>query len=372
MAFLDIADVRKDYGPQTVVQKFDLDIERGEFISFLGPSGCGKTTTLRMVAGFESPTSGAIRIDGKDITRLRPNQRNVGMVFQSYALFPNMTVAENVAFGLKVARKPASEIGPRVEEMLKLIKLPQLGARFPYQLSGGQQQRVALARALAIKPQVLLLDEPLSALDAKIRVSLREEIRSLQRALAITTIYVTHDQEEALSMSDRIVVMNEGRVEQIGTPFEIYNNPKTRFVASFVGTLNILKGRIVDPAGGKIVIDGQEVVASKLISHAKAGEACAAALRPEAATLHQSEMQEAAAIASSFAKDSGHRNRMLGTIEEVNFLGSVVRIRVRFQENVISLDTFNNPNATPPARGAHVTVTFGREDLLVLEGGEAA
>src|SRR6185503_11065192 len=332
------------FARQVVVAKFNLGVERGEFVSFLGPSGCGKTTTLRMVAGFETPTSGAIRIGGLDVTNLRPNQRNVGMVFQSYALFPNMTVADNVAFGLKVAKRPATEIAKRVEEMLNLIKLPTLGSRYPYQLSGGQQQRVALARAIAIKPQVLLLDEPLSALDAKIRVSLREEIRSLQRALGITTIYVTHDQEEALSMSDRIVVMNEGRVEQIGTPFEIYNNPKTRFVASFVGTLNILKGKIVDPAAGKIVIDGQEVFAAKRIGHLQAGEACAAALRPEAATLHQTELQEAAKIASSFAKESGPRNRMIGTVEEVSFLGSVVRIRVRFQDNAISLDTFNNPN----------------------------
>jgi putative spermidine/putrescine transport system ATP-binding protein len=370
MAFLDLTDVRKNYGQNTVVHKFDLDVERGEFVSFLGPSGCGKTTTLRMVAGFEVPTAGAIRIDGKDITRLRPNQRNVGMVFQSYALFPNMTVADNVAFGLKIARKPANEIAARVEEMLKIIKLPHLGGRFPYQLSGGQQQRVALARALAISPKVLLLDEPLSALDAKIRISLREEIRSLQRSLGITTIYVTHDQEEALSMSDRIVVMNEGRVEQIGTPFEIYNNPKTRFVASFVGTLNILKGKVVDPAAGKIAIDGQEIFSSKRISHLQAGEACTAALRPEAASLHQSELQEAAKIASSFGRESGPRNRMIGTVEEVSFLGSVVRIRVRFKESAISLDTFNNPNASPPARGAQVTVTFGREDLLVLEGAE--
>jgi putative spermidine/putrescine transport system ATP-binding protein len=370
MSFLDISDVRKNYGQQTVVHQFDLDVERGEFISFLGPSGCGKTTTLRMVAGFEIPTAGAIRIDGKEITHLRPNQRNVGMVFQSYALFPNMTVADNVAFGLKIARKPAAEIASRVEEMLKIIKLPHLGARYPYQLSGGQQQRVALARALAIKPQVLLLDEPLSALDAKIRVSLREEIRSLQRALGITTIYVTHDQEEALSMSDRIVVMNEGRVEQIGTPFEIYNQPKTRFVASFVGTLNLLKCKVVDPAQGRITVDGQEIVTSRPIPHA-AGVACLSALRPEAVSLHKSEMQEAAAIASTFAKDSGPRNRLQGTVEEVSFLGSVVRIRVRFKDNAVSLDTFNNPNALPPERGSAVTVSFGREDVLVLEGAEA-
>jgi putative spermidine/putrescine transport system ATP-binding protein len=211
MGFLDIENVQKTYGANQVVRNCNLSIARGEFVSFLGPSGCGKTTTLRMVAGFETPSAGRIRIDGRDVTDLKPNQRNVGMVFQSYALFPNLTVAENVAFGLKVAKRPTEEIRARVAEMLTLIKLPQLGDRYPFQLSGGQQQRVALARALAVKPQVLLLDEPLSALDAKIRVSLREEIRGLQRELGITTIYVTHDQEEALSMSDRIAVMSEGR-----------------------------------------------------------------------------------------------------------------------------------------------------------------
>jgi putative spermidine/putrescine transport system ATP-binding protein len=357
MAFLEIEKLGKSYGAQQVVQNVDLAIQRGEFVSFLGPSGCGKTTTLRMVAGFETPTSGAIRIADRDVTNLRPDQRNVGMVFQSYALFPNMTVAQNVGFGLKVAKRPNAEIAPRVEEMLRLIKLPQLGGRYPYQLSGGQQQRVALARALAIKPQVLLLDEPLSALDAKIRVSLRDEIRAVQRSLGITTIYVTHDQEEALSMSDRIVVMNEGRVEQIGTPFEIYNHPRTRFVASFVGTLNILKAKILDPTNGRIEVDGQEIAAARAVPDARPGESRAVALRPEAATLNGA---------------SAGRNRLEGKIEEVSFLGSVVRIRVRFGESAISLDTFNNPNVPPPARGQPVTVSFAREDLLVLEGVEAA
>ena len=194
MAFLELTQLRKAFGANTVVESFDLAVAQGEFVSFLGPSGCGKTTTLRMVAGFEQPDSGGIVIGGKDVTALRPNQRQIGMVFQSYALFPNMTVAENVAFGLKIARRPASEIKARVEEMLALIKLPSLGGRYPYQLSGGQQQRVALARALSVGPQVLLLDEPLSALDAKIRIALREEIRAVQRKLGITTIYVTHDQ----------------------------------------------------------------------------------------------------------------------------------------------------------------------------------
>jgi len=355
MAFLEIENLRKSFGQVAVVQHFDLAIQRGEFVSFLGPSGCGKTTTLRMVAGFEQPTSGAIRINDKDVTGLRPNQRNVGMVFQSYALFPNMTVVDNVGFGLKVAKRPTAEVRPRVEEMLKLIKLPTHAGRYPYQLSGGQQQRVALARALAVKPQVLLLDEPLSALDAKIRISLREEIRSVQRSLGITTIYVTHDQEEALSMSDRIVVMNEGRVEQIGTPFEIYNFPRTRFVASFVGTLNILRGRVVDPATGRIAIDGQEVVAGRGLADAKAGDIRSVALRPEAVTLQD---------------QRADRNKLNGTIEEVSFLGSIVRIRVRFKESAISLDTFNNPGSAPPERGQAATVSFAREDLLALEGAE--
>ncbi|HEX4569108.1 MAG TPA: ABC transporter ATP-binding protein [Dongiaceae bacterium] len=356
MAFLEIEKARKVYGANTVVQNFELSVQRGEFVSFLGPSGCGKTTTLRMIAGFEVPTVGAIRIDGRDVTHLRPNQRNVGMMFQAYALFPNMTVAENVGFGLRVAKRPAAEIKSRVDEMLNLIKLPQMGGRYPYQLSGGQQQRVALARALANKPQVLLLDEPLSALDAKIRISLREEIRAVQRELGITTIYVTHDQEEALSMSDRIVVMSEGRMEQVGTPFEIYNFPRTRFVASFVGTLNILKGKVLDPKSGRIAVDDQEIFASRGIADAQAGEARSVALRPEAVAI---------------GRNGAGSNQLKGTIEEVAFLGAIVRIRLRLKESAIHFDTFNNPSAPPPERGQPVTVGFSREDILVLEGAEA-
>ena len=352
MSFLEIDHLQKRFARTTAVEQVHLEVTRGEFVSFLGPSGCGKTTTLRIIAGFESPSSGAIRLDGVDITQRPPHQRNVGMVFQSYALFPNMTVAQNVGFGLKVAKKPAAEITQRVEEMLHLIKLPALGNRFPYQLSGGQQQRVALARALAIRPQVLLLDEPLSALDAKIRVSLRLEIRSIQRELGITTIYVTHDQEEALSLSDRIVVMSEGRVEQIGTPFEIYNFPRTAFVASFVGTLNILRGQVADPAHGKILVDGQDVFASRGLERARTGDAVTVALRPEIVSL---------------GEVAGNGNRMRGTVEDVNFLGSIVRIRVRFTDNAISLDTFNNPNLSLPQRGQALTVSFPREAVLALE-----
>jgi len=258
--------------------------------------------------------------------------------FQAYALFPNMTVADNVAFGLKVAKRPEAEIKARVAEMLEMIKLPHLADRYPYQCSGGQQQRVALARALAHKPKVLLLDEPLSALDAKIRVSLREEIRALQRELGITTVFVTHDQEEALSMSDRIVVMNEGRVDQVGTPFEIYNNPATKFVASFVGTLSILKGKVLDANARRIQIGEHEIIAGRGAINARAGEDCTVALRPEAAKL-----------ANGHALN-GH-NKIGGTIEDVHFLGSVVRIKVRVQDNAIALDTFNDPSVCPAGAG---------------------
>jgi len=352
MTFLEIENLQKKFAHTTAVEHFQIEVTRGEFVSLLGPSGCGKTTTLRIIAGFEMPSSGAIRLDGVDITRRPPNQRNVGMVFQAYALFPNMTVAENVGFGLRVAKKPAAEIKRRVDEMLNLIELPALGNRYPYQLSGGQQQRVALARALAIQPQVLLLDEPLSALDAMIRVALRNEIRSIQRRLGITTIYVTHDQEEALSLSDRIVVMSEGRIEQIGTPFEIYNFPRTSFVASFVGTLNILRGQVADPARGKIVVDGQEVIASRGLERARVGDVCSVALRPEIVSLGEA---------------AGDGNRMQGTVEDVDFLGSIVRIRVRFKDNAISLDTFNNPRLSLPQLGQTLTVSFPREAVLALE-----
>ena len=356
MAFLEIENLRKSYGPQAVVQHFELAVERGEFISFLGPSGCGKTTTLRMVAGFEQPTAGQIRIDGRDVVGLRPNQRNIGMVFQSYALFPNMTVAQNIAFGLKIAKRPEVEIKLRIAEMLEMIKLPHLRDRFPYQLSGGQQQRVALARAIAGKPQLLLLDEPLSALDAKIRASLRSEIRELQRKLGITTIYVTHDQEEALAMSDRIVVMSEGRIEQLGTPFEIYNRPKTRFVASFVGTLNVLRGEVADPQKGTARVDEQEIRLAQPLEGTKAGEKRAFALRPEAVSL---------------AKAEPDRNALRGTIEDVSFLGAIVRIKVRLKENLVSLDTFNNQASPPPERGQPATISFAPADLQLLDGAEA-
>lgn len=351
MAFLEISNLQKDYAGNRVVENFNLAVEQGEFISFLGPSGCGKTTVLRMVAGFETPSAGSIRIDGKDVVNLKPNQRNIGMVFQAYALFPNMTVAQNLAFGLKVAGKSKAEIDATVKEMLALIKLEELGQRYPFQLSGGQQQRVALARALAVKPKLLLLDEPLSALDAKIRVSLREEIRAIQRKLQITTIFVTHDQEEALSMSDRIVVMHQGKADQLGTPFEIYNQPKTRFVASFVGTINVLEGSITDAQTGRFLLNGTELSLGRSLPKLKAGDSIALALRPEAASLGQV---------------AGKAGQLQGSVQDVNFLGSVIRVRVKVGESVLSLDGFNQPSIAPPKAGDQVVVSFAPEALLLL------
>jgi putative spermidine/putrescine transport system ATP-binding protein len=357
MTFLELTGIQKRFGEVAAVENFNLAAERGEFVSFLGPSGCGKTTTLRMIAGFEQPTSGRILVDGTDMTSRPPNRRNVGMVFQSYALFPNMSVGDNIGFGLKVRKTPKDRIRAKVGELLDLINLPDKGDRFPYQLSGGQQQRVALARALAIEPQVLLLDEPLSALDAKIRVALRKEIRSIQRQLGITTVYVTHDQEEALSLSDRVVVMSEGRIEQIGTPAEIYNFPATPFVASFVGTLNLIAGKVVEAATGRLSVEGQEVRAAKPITEARDGSTVTLALRPEAIELGE----------------GGGSNRLRGTIEDVSFLGSIVRMRVRLPDSElsISLDTFNDPHLNPPAIEETVTLSFPPEACLVIGAGPA-
>jgi putative spermidine/putrescine transport system ATP-binding protein len=348
MAFLELHRLQKSFGASQAVRDVSLAVERGEFVTLLGPSGCGKTTILRMVAGFETPSAGAIRIDGRDVTQLRPSQRDIGMVFQAYALFPNMTVAENVAFGLRVAGRPRTETAARMAEMLALIGLPALAARYPFQLSGGQQQRVALARALAPAPKLLLLDEPLSALDHKIRVSLRQEIREIQRRLAITTIFVTHDQEEALSMSDRIVVMNVGVAEQVGAPFEIYNRPATRFVAGFVGTLNLLAARVTDPAAGAVEIDGQPVALGRPLD-APPGASVSLALRPESIRL---------------ARHDGDAT-IRGEVADVSFLGSVVRIRAALAASVVALDIFNTAAAAPPRVGETVELSFSPADVLV-------
>ena len=322
-AFLQVQNLVKTFGQTTVVKGVSFAFDKGEFISLLGPSGCGKTTILRMIAGFETPSSGSIEVDGKDITHLKPNQRQLGMVFQAYALFPNLNVGDNIGFGLKVAGMPRDERRARVTDMLRLIGLSGYEKRFPYEMSGGQQQRVALARAIAPRPRLLLLDEPLSALDAKIRVSLREEIRSIQRDLGITTVFVTHDQEEALSISDRIVVMNAGNIEQLGTPHDIYNRPATRFAATFVGHLNTLPAATFGP---------ERAIRPELISLAP---------RPDTDVT------------------------LTGTVSEIGFLGSVLRLKVNVQGSLLSIDTFN-ANAIPPARGETVTLHLANRDILAL------
>jgi putative spermidine/putrescine transport system ATP-binding protein len=356
VTYLELVDLEKSYGSARAVSEVNLSVARGEFISFLGPSGCGKSTTLRMIAGLEIPTSGTIRLDGADITRLPANKRKVGLVFQNYALFPNMTVAENIGFGLKIGGKSPSEIARRVDEMLAIIKMASFAKRYPNQLSGGQQQRVALARAIAIQPTILLLDEPLSALDAKIRVDLRAEIRSIQQQLGITTIYVTHDQEEALSLSDRIVVMREGHVDQIGTPSEIYSTPATSFVASFVGTLNRIEAEVADASRGLLMVDGQSLYAAEPLSQWLERRKVAVGIRPETFTIVTPEDVR-----------SHELNYLNGTVSSESFLGSIVRISLKLGSNSVVFDSFNHPHTVLPRLGDQITVAVPREACLVLD-----
>ena len=351
MAYLTLSNISKQFADTYAVQDFSLDIDKGEFVSFLGPSGCGKTTTLRMVAGFEIPTSGKITLDGADITNKAPNQRHVGMVFQSYALFPNMTVSQNIGFGLRVRKASEAEIKDRVKEMVSLVNLEKHADKYPFQLSGGQQQRVSLARALAIRPNVLLLDEPLSALDAKIRVSLRAEIRSIQKRLGITAIFVTHDQEEALSISDRIVVMYDGNVEQVGTPFDIYNFPRTSFVANFVGSLNTAAAEVIDPEKGLLNMDGVQLVSAAKMDGLRKGDKVRIAIRPER---------------FSFASDGKKPNVLDCQIENITFLGSVVRVHILIGKTKFTMDTFNYPSLALPQIGDFNQVTCSKEAVLIL------
>jgi spermidine/putrescine transport system ATP-binding protein len=258
---IELNGLTKEFAEVRAVDAIDLHVSGGEFFSLLGPSGCGKTTTLRMIAGFERPTSGQIILDGTDVAYTPPHQRNVNTVFQNYALFPHLNVHDNIAFGLKRAKRPKAEIHERVDQALELVQLSGYERRKSSQLSGGQQQRVALARALVLNPAVLLLDEPLGALDAKLRKALQIELKSLQQEIGITFLYVTHDQEEALTMSDRLAVMNQGRIEQIGAPQDVYEDPETLFVADFLGVSNLMEARIVSAATSacRVAIDGYEL-----------------------------------------------------------------------------------------------------------------
>src|SRR5579871_5598807 len=293
MAFLEFEGITKYFGRTTAVDHIDLNVEQGEFLTLLGPSGCGKTTILRMIAGFEVPSEGNILLDGEDITQRAASKRPMGMVFQSYALFPHMTAEQNIAFGMNIKHVPRETIRKRCAELLELVGLGDKGRSYPHQLSGGQQQRVALARALAVEPKVLLLDEPLSALDAKVRISLRNEIRRIQQQLKMTAIYVTHDQEEALAISDRIAVMAKGRIEQLDQPEEIYSNPRTIFAASFVGSSNQFRGKLTSASQGLCQV-GSHLLHIPPTTNLQDGDAVLVLVRPEEVTLQEAETQDTA------------------------------------------------------------------------------
>ena len=323
MSRLVLRGLTKAFGKLTVVDSVDLALEEGEFVSLLGPSGCGKTTTLRMIAGFLEPTSGTIEMDGKLISSpgsvMPPERRQMSMIFQSYAIWPNMTVEENVSFGLKLRKLPSEEVRRRTAEILEIVQMSHLAGRYPAELSGGQQQRVALARAIVVKPSVLLLDEPLSNLDANLREEMRFEIRRLHERLGITIVYVTHDQAEALTMSDRIAVFHRGVIQQIDTPAAVYEQPRNAFVASFIGESNRLAGVVeaIDGAHCRVRLDDGTPILARPID-VGTGDATSVLLRPERITLAD----------PSDPDGSSARNRLAAEIREVIYLGDHTRLRV--------------------------------------------
>ena len=349
-AVLELRGTTKAYGSHRAVDGLDLTLRPEEFMTFLGPSGSGKTTTLMMVAGLQQPDAGTMLLNGKPVERLPPFKRDIGMVFQHYALFPHMTIARNIAFPLELRRVPRAEIGRMVEDALRLVNLPGFGDRLPRQLSGGQQQRVALARALVYRPALLLMDEPLGALDRKLREQMQMEIMAVHRERRMSVLYVTHDQEEALTMSDRIAVFNAGRVEQLGTPTELYERPATRFVAGFVGEMNFLPAQVrqAGPGHARVEVAGTTVEAAN--PHAvPAGQPATVAVRPERMVL-------------SAAADGG----VPAVLDSAIYLGNARRLIARLPCGTACTALRQAGDAAPPERGAAVTLSFAPEHATLF------
>ncbi len=359
--YLTLENITKVFPPRggvsevTAVNNVNLDIAKGDLVTLLGPSGCGKTTTLRMIAGFEFPTTGKITLDGEQINSLPPHKRDMSMVFQSYAIFPHLNVSENIAYGLNVHKLPKKEITERLNKVLELVHLEGYGHRAPNQLSGGQQQRVALARALVMEPKVLLMDEPLSNLDAKLREEMRTEIRRIQKDLNITSVYVTHDQIEAMTLSDRIVVMNEGIIEQIGTPVEVYRYPNSRFVANFIGRANFVPGRILDQHDGKVTVEslGKTIKLSNVRRDFNKNEEVTLIVRPEMVEV----------------KKSG--GLYDGTIRRAVYLGNVIEYDIDISGELITGVETDPMEMTLLSEGEKVTIDFAQSCIQVLPTSKA-
>ena len=355
--WMTINALKRNYGNFQALEGLHLSIRKGELISLLGPSGCGKTTTLRIIAGFESASGGSVLIDGRDVLAEAPHRRGMGVVFQNYALFPHLNAADNIGFGMRIARRNPSDIRRRVSELLDLVGLVGAGGKLPSQMSGGQQQRIAVARALATDPKMLLLDEPLSALDAVVRVDLRDKIREIQTALGITTLFITHDQEEALAISDRIVVMRNGRIEQVGTPEEIYTQPASRFVASFIGKMNIFDGHVRH--GEESSVDCGSIVL-KVTPNQIAGLADGAhatvLVRPESVVISDPESADSA------------NNTLIAHVNSVTFLGGTKHLTVG-KGGLSVLADVPTVGGPPVSRGDRIRASFSPDACLVLAGG---
>lgn len=348
--------VVKKFGDFTALKSLDLEVKEGEFLTLLGPSGCGKTTTLRLIAGFLTPTSGTILLGDEDVTRVAPQHREIGMVFQDYALFPHLTIADNIGFGLQERRYPKEKIRQRVDELLDLIQLPEVHDRYPSEVSGGQQQRIAVARAVAYPPRVLLMDEPLGALDLKLREAMQVELRRIQQELGITTVYVTHDQTEAMNMSDTIVVMNLGEIEQMGSAEEIYNKPKTSYVANFVGQVNTLPGRLLGQSDGVVTV-GTDIGEFRCAAQGEAvvGSEVMIAIRPEQISLESG-------TAGSF---DDAMNRVSGTVATRNFAGNLASVAVTMKDgSTMTLE--DRPRDLDVQPGEQVTLAWRVSESTLL------